>query len=224
MKKIFTIMLAAIMLLSFVACSGNGGGQTANVTTEPTEAPTAEPTEEPTEEPMPKIGETVHGKICDVTITSMEYVDKIKQGLVQSVWNGYYSDVTYKDVTAKEGYTILRINYSWVYTGKTVGKLVFDAELDFDHGFKFNQESKIGHVIPEASSVIMYGSEKYQGFEVMSHKIENALDQNTGRGYICIVVDERVKNDSDKSLVLNFSIPLDTSNSSAKEVYSFNLR
>ncbi len=47
MKKIIAILLAAIMLLSFVACSGNGGGQTAQTTLEPTEAPTAVPTEEP---------------------------------------------------------------------------------------------------------------------------------------------------------------------------------
>lgn len=46
MKKIFALMLAALMLLSFAACSGNGG-QTANATQEPTEGPTAEPTEEP---------------------------------------------------------------------------------------------------------------------------------------------------------------------------------
>ncbi|MBQ1892720.1 MAG: hypothetical protein II155_01295, partial [Clostridia bacterium] len=46
MKKILSIILAALMLLSFAACSGNGG-QTAEKTQEPTEAPTAEPTEEP---------------------------------------------------------------------------------------------------------------------------------------------------------------------------------
>lgn len=47
MKKIMSLLLAAVMLLSFAACSGNGGGQTAEATQEPTEAPTAEPTEEP---------------------------------------------------------------------------------------------------------------------------------------------------------------------------------
>ena len=47
MKKLMSLLLAAVMLLSFAACSGNGGGQTAEVTPEPTEAPTAEPTEEP---------------------------------------------------------------------------------------------------------------------------------------------------------------------------------
>ena len=47
MKKLMSLLLAAVILLSFAACSGNGGGQTAEVTPEPTEAPTAEPTEEP---------------------------------------------------------------------------------------------------------------------------------------------------------------------------------
>ena len=46
MKKIMSLLLAAVMLLSFAACSGNGGGQTAEATQEPTEAPTAEPTPE----------------------------------------------------------------------------------------------------------------------------------------------------------------------------------
>ena len=49
MKKIFALMLAALMLLSFAACSGSSGngGQTTEATKEPTETPTAEPTEEP---------------------------------------------------------------------------------------------------------------------------------------------------------------------------------
>lgn len=45
MKKLLSLVLAALMLLSFAACSGNGG-QTANGTQEPTEAPTPEPTPE----------------------------------------------------------------------------------------------------------------------------------------------------------------------------------
>ena len=45
MKKFLSLLLAAMMLLSFAACSG--GGKTAEATQEPTEAPTAEPTEEP---------------------------------------------------------------------------------------------------------------------------------------------------------------------------------
>lgn len=44
MKKLMSLLLAAVMLLSFAACSGNGGGQTAEATQEPTEASMAEPT------------------------------------------------------------------------------------------------------------------------------------------------------------------------------------
>ncbi len=49
MKKLLSLVLAALMLLSFAACSGNSGkgGQTANATKEPTEASSAEPTKEP---------------------------------------------------------------------------------------------------------------------------------------------------------------------------------
>lgn len=49
MKKLLSLVLATLMLLSFAACNGNGGngGQTAEATKEPTETSTAEPTEEP---------------------------------------------------------------------------------------------------------------------------------------------------------------------------------
>ncbi|MBR0157119.1 MAG: PT domain-containing protein [Clostridia bacterium] len=54
MKKIISIMLCVGMLLSFVACSGNGsenGQQTADNTAAPTEAPTPGPTAVPTADP-----------------------------------------------------------------------------------------------------------------------------------------------------------------------------
>lgn len=71
-----SLLLAAVMLLSFAACSGNGGGQTAEVTPEPTEAPTAEPTEEPIktkeellsssdiEATMSELGKMTSEKLC----------------------------------------------------------------------------------------------------------------------------------------------------------------
>ena len=45
MKKLMSLVLAALMLLSFAACNGSNGndGQTANATPEPTAEPTAEP-------------------------------------------------------------------------------------------------------------------------------------------------------------------------------------
>ena len=56
MKKLFTIVLAVIMLLPLVACNGNSSndGQTANAT----QAPTAVPTDEPTPTPLPHISWT----------------------------------------------------------------------------------------------------------------------------------------------------------------------
>lgn len=84
MKKILAILLAAMIMLSFVACSGNGGGQTANVTPEPTEAPTAEPTEEPVkskEELMSSSTEILFDELAKLTYDNiaqakMKYCDK----------------------------------------------------------------------------------------------------------------------------------------------------
>lgn len=81
MKKLMSLLLAAVMLLSFAACSGNGG-KTAEKTQEPTEAPTAEPTEEPTEAPTPEpteepepkyaIGDTVSTDIMSLKLEASE--------------------------------------------------------------------------------------------------------------------------------------------------------
>lgn len=65
MKKLFALLLAAVMLLSMTACGGSAEPiETAPATTEapttaPTEAPTEEPTEAPTEAPTePRVAPT----------------------------------------------------------------------------------------------------------------------------------------------------------------------
>lgn len=96
MKKLMSLLLAAVMLLSFAACSGNGG-KTAEVTPEPTEAPTAEPTEEPTEAPTPEpteepiqateisIGQSVSLPFVEMEFSSYEIKPDIRQSIKSGI-------------------------------------------------------------------------------------------------------------------------------------------
>lgn len=85
MKKLATLVLATLLLLSVLACGGNGAetnepmpeptGAAADPSVQaPTPEPTAEPTPEPTPEPEPKfsVGETVSTDIMELTLDESE--------------------------------------------------------------------------------------------------------------------------------------------------------
>lgn len=76
MKKFLSLLLAAMMLLSFAACSG--GGKTAEATQEPTEAPTAEPTEEPKETMEEMLAEAAEVDFGDITHESINNLARAK--------------------------------------------------------------------------------------------------------------------------------------------------
>lgn len=111
MKKLMSLLLVAVMLLSFAACSGNGGGQTAEATQEPTEAPTVEPTEEPKktmEEMLAEAAEVDFGDIthesinnlarakslyCNKTLLLSEYIVTIESDHIEIGTSQYVIDV-----------------------------------------------------------------------------------------------------------------------------------
>ena len=195
MKKLLSLVLAALMLLSFAACSGSSGngGQTANAT--------KEPTAEPTEEPMPKVGDTIHGKMFDITITGVSYPDKIENGFYHEDPNG----VRVSDITTEEGYSMIRIDYSYSYHGKDTGRERFDFQLDYDNGY--NPHST-GHFLPKRETGVVGLKEYYQtGVQYELPPISDALADNSGTGFYYFVVNNTVIENTDKPLILIISMP-----------------
>lgn len=198
MKKYLSLILAVIMLLSLAACSGNGG-QTANATQEPTEAPTAEPTEEP----MLKIGDTYSGEIVDITINSVSYIDKIENGIYRS-FGPYNSKNKSLSILAEEGYSFVKIDFSYNYHGKTTGTYWFLFYLDYDDGYTFG--SLKDHSKNTPSSGVGFSEYYTINKSHTSITVDDPLTDNHGTATAYLVINNSAIN-TDKPLVIKTLVP-----------------
>lgn len=192
MKKILAPLLALVMCLSLVACGGSEG-----------KTPDAPKTAEAPS--MPTIGNTAQGSVCDITITSVEYVDKIENGYLFNMWSPG-TEKTYKDVTAEEGYSIAKISYHFDYTGKTQGEVELSFAIDYDNGYTFESQ-QIGHLEPAMSSGIGFEG-KYIFNTYHNFYIDDPLGHKGEDGVAYIIVNNAVVENTDKPCVLNVSSTL----------------
>ena len=196
MKKILALLLALILVLSLAACGEK---------TTPTEAITEETTETEPEETIFKVGDTAQGQICNITIQSVEYVDNIKDGFCIDMWSPT-TKTTYKDLTAEEGYSIVKISYVFDYTGKETGELKVGFTIDYDDGYTFDGLG--GHALPEITNTPKVGfEEKYTTGAKNYYNIEDALAFKDEEAIYYIIVNDEVKENTDKSLVLKVDAP-----------------
>lgn len=223
MKKTLSLIVALILCLSFVSCSGEDNStippaetetSTSLNQTEDTETSTSLVQTETAEvKTSPKdsifnVGDTAEGTLCNVTVTSVEFVDKIENGFLEHMWIPETRD-TYKDVTAEEGYSIVKIEYHFDYTGKASGNIQLKFELDYDDGYIY--EGVAGHAVPKKSSSITYGfEEKYVFGEQTSFVINDPLSFQGKDAFTYIFVNDAAKNNTDKSFLLRITLPTTT--------------
>lgn len=119
MKKAISLLLAIVLCLSLCAC---GAGKA------------TEAEEQPPVSSELKVGDTAKGQLFDVTIQSVEPVEKIENGFVRHIWSPA-EKTSYQDITAEEGYTIVEVTYSYSYKGKEAGEFGFDLTMDYDNGY-----------------------------------------------------------------------------------------
>ena len=164
MKKIMVLILALALCLSLCAC---GGGNDASKT--------------PGKASELKIGGTAAGELFEVTLLSVEAVDKIENGYVWHMWSPA-EKTTYQDITAEEGYTIVKISYSYTYKGKEAGEFGFGLTLDDDNGYTF--DSLGGHALPAIDySKSRLGFEEYsETGELSIFAISDPLSFTGGEG------------------------------------------
>lgn len=196
MKKVLALVLTLVMVLSLTACGGGGSG---DEKTKATEA----------EEKTLKVGDTAEGKMCDVTIKSVEYVDKIKDGYLSKIRD----KEEYKDVTAESGYSIVEIKYSFDYKGKKTGDLDFGFVIDYN-GYTFDDYKD--HSLPKPSSGIMI-DEDFCHNNITSFNVDDALSFKGDEGVKYICVNDEVKKDTDKPYVLKVNVSLSDGNDTDKE-------
>ncbi|MBR6259601.1 MAG: hypothetical protein IKR21_05255, partial [Oscillospiraceae bacterium] len=121
MKKAITILLALLMVLSLAACGDDSSTTNTSAATSTENTPATETAgQSNTEITLLNVGDTAQGDICDVTVTSVEYVDKIENGLLFHMWSPA-EQTNYQDVTAETGYSIIKISYRFDYKGKERG-------------------------------------------------------------------------------------------------------
>ena len=179
------------------------------VTEAAAEEPAAEAEEEADEEEaepedvLLQVGDTAEGEICAITVNSVEYVNKIENGLKFEMWSPAVQE-NYQDVYAEEGYSIVKISYHIDYSGKESGFFTLGIELDYDDGYTFN--TNVSHLEPKAESGV--GFKKTYDFPTYnSFTVEDPLNYKGEDAEAYIVVNDVVLTDTDKSLVMRISIP-----------------
>jgi len=190
MKKALSLLLALVLCLSLCACGGGNGTPETEALIESSEL---------------KVGDTATGQLFDFTIQSVEAVDKIENGFVKHIWSPV-ENTTYQDITAEDGYTIVKITYSYRYKGKENGDFKFELSLDYDDGYTFDGFG--GHVLPSLDNTIKVGFEEYYDTGALgSFSVDDPLNFTGGEGLKYIVVNNEVLSNTDKTLVLKVGIP-----------------
>ena len=193
MKKIMALILALVLCLSLCACGGNDDTSTA--------------AKAPSKASELKAGDTAIGQLFDVTVKSVEVVDKIENGYVWHMWSPA-EKTTYQDVTAEEGYAIIKITYSYTYKGKASGEFGFELLLDYDDGYTFDGLG--GHAIPAidfSKSKVGY-EEKYEvGAWDCFCTISDPLNFTGAEVVEYIIVNDQVLSNTDKAFVLKLDVP-----------------
>lgn len=192
MKKTIALLLAFVLCLSLCAC---GGGN--DVSAEETPAKASEL----------KVGDTAVGQLFDVTIKSVEAVDKIENGYVWHMWSPE-EKTTYQDVTAEEGYTIIKITYSYTYKGKESGEFGFELLLDYDDGYTFDGLGEHARPAIDFSKSRLGYEERYEvGAWDCYCTISDPLNFTGAEVVEYIIVNDQVLSNTDKAFVLKLDAP-----------------
>ena len=197
MKKLLVMVLVLVMVLSITACGEatetNSGSESAT-----TDTNTSENSNEY------DVGDTAEGEICSVTVNSVEYVDKIENGLKFEMWSPAVQ-TNYQDITAEEGYSIVKISYHIDYKGKEKGRFTLSFELDYDDGYTF--DTGVNHVVPKAESGV--GFEKtYDFLTDNSFEVDDPLNYKGEDAIAYIIVNNVALTDTEKPLVMRVGIPV----------------
>ena len=190
MKNAISLLMALVLCLSLCAC---GGGN---------DAPE---TEAPTESSELKVGDTAAGQLFDITIQSVEPIEKIENGYVWHMWSPA-EKTTYGDITAAEGYSIVKITYAYSYNGKEAGEFGFEISLDYDDGYTFDGLG--GHALPALDNTAKIGFEEYYDIgTAATFQINDPLAFTGGENVEYIIVNNEVLTNTDKPFVLKVGIP-----------------
>lgn len=149
------------------------------------------------------VGETAHGKIIDITVTSVEYVNKIENGLEFYMWSPAERR-DYQDVTAEAGYSIIKISYHVDYHGKESGRFTPSFEINYDDGYSFT--TAISHANPKPEGGIGF-EKKYAFSSNLGFDVDDPLSFTGEDAIAYIVVNDEVLTETEKSLVMNIAIP-----------------
>lgn len=196
MKKLLLLILSCVLLLNLCACGG-----TPAVNDNTTDVAQSSDSD------LLSIGDTAQGSVCSVTATSVEFVDKIADGYLRDVTSPSKEQI-YQDVTAEDGYSIVKVSYHFDYTGKEAGAYTVKFTLNYDDGYTFNGHG--GHALPAIDNGRKVGSgfvEQYTFNKAALFQVDDPLEFHGTNASTYIFVNDAVKTNTDKSYVLEVGIP-----------------
>lgn len=229
MKKVLALMLAMVLVLSLAACGGgNNSNNGEEITTEPASL---------------KVGDTAKGQICSFTVNSVEYLDKIEDGIIFEPKHlvSYDPDkFIFKDYVVDSGYSVAKIDYSFDYAGKKGGDLIFGIALDYDNGYIYDEckehfdECKKKSFAPESEDYYSgrIALSENESEKIATYEINDPITYKGDKGVKYIVIDNEVKNNTNKALVLKVSASISSDDndtesrnfSTGEEIYIFDVR
>lgn len=210
MKKVLALLLALVLVLSLAAC---GGGEkkedTLGEAVDITEA---------VEDTTLKVGDTAETDLYTVKLTSIEFLNAIKNGQVH-YW-GYIENpkahTEVIDLKVDDGYTFIKIDLEVDYKGKekTVLNLLGNLKLDYDNGYSFDLGSFGKH---DSCTEMYYDKRKVSNNNI---EIEDPLTFKPVKTSVYFETNAVVKTNTDKPLFLTFDLPTNT----GKKTFDFDLR
>lgn len=201
MNKTISLLLALMVCLSLCACNSSTKNNSQANTSEATNSAVTDNDAENSQ--VLAVGEKAHSDICDVTVTSVECVGKIEDGLKFSMWSPA-NQTSYQDVFADAGYSIIKIGYHVDYTGKETGRFSLGFELDYDDGYIFTTGAN--HLVPATESGVGF-KKTYTFLTDNSFTVEDALSYKGEDMVAYVAVNEVALTDTDKPFVLRVKIP-----------------
>ncbi len=212
MKKAISLFISIVLTMALCACGIEN-------TNEGTDSPAAIEY---------KVGDTAEGTLFDITVKSAGFVSSIPKGFVKKSWvNSSAGPKQYleeMDVVPDEGYTLMKIVIKVSnYKGKTNIRYQLVPELDFDNGYSFDLESIKSHASPKLTTGV--GISSYYIFPLAcSIDIDDPLLFAGVEENLYYAVNQKVQNESEKSLRLLLNIPNSTEDTENLETIVFNLR
>ena len=176
MKKLLALILAAALALSLVACGGGGGAGDTNT---PSGGEDSTPTKEPSEAQGLKIGDTYTGNKFEITLTNVEFADKLNTDCDSENFMFPYEDGK-GAIWAEDGNILLIFSFTYHFIGKEEFEDAFRSLgapcVTYGDGYVFGDATRHG----DTKFGVFAKESEEQYWHILTHSLNMTLHRILG--------------------------------------------